>query len=484
MSTAETAPFGRLKLGTALRAHVRLIATLTFLLSAAAATVAYLLPTQYVATASVLVQPLDGNPYSPDGAGSDLTRLETEAQVVSSDVIVSAVKDQLPGDMQGVNLTNGLGVAIPPNTQIIDVTFRAARPEVAEEVSALYATAYLAHREERRDAFVQSREDSITERVNTLNEDLEQFRREGRGANSPEVRAVSAQLQNLRLQLSTLETSSGRSGEIIVNPVGRRSGLSVPVGLAAGAGALVGFILGSIIAVTRERRLELLRTVDDIEHVGVPVLGHVAAGAGLALDDEDPIPDAALMVAAVLTRRVKGSATVAVSGLSGHAELGLPAHLGRALAQGAQSVLLIEGADRTGGRDAGLSEALTSRRDLMAIVRKRSGLTRLSVGRDPDSGERLYGTPRMDTVLARATEEFDWVIVHARGTDETGGRALVGGCGHWVPVVVLGETSREDLERGLLWARTSGTKTVGVVAIDRPRASKGRARTAGAEAVD
>ncbi len=476
MSTAEPAVSGRLKLSTALRAHVRLIAALTVAGAVLGATVAALLPTQYVATAAVLVQPLDGNPYSPDGAGSDLTRLETEAQVVTSDVIVRSVRAELPESAQNLNITKGLSVSIPSNTQIIDVTFRAEDPDVAEQVATLAGEAYLAYRGERSDAFVQSREASLSDRIDTLTNDLARVRKQGRGANSPEVRAISAQLQNLRLQLSTLETSGGSSGQVIVDPVARRSGLSVPVGLAAVAGALGGLVLGAVIAVTRERRLELLRTVDDIERLGVPVLGHIAAGPP-ALADDDPIPDAALMVAAVLTRRVKDAAAVAVSRLSGDPELTLPDELARALAQGAQTVLLVDGASSTPSRTMGLSESLSSRRDLMAVVnRRQSGVSRLSPGRDPESGERLYGTPRMDTVLARAAEEFDWVVVHARSIDETGGRSLIGGCGYWVPVVVLGETSRTELERGLVWARTSGTRTMGVVAIDRPRIPRARPR--------
>jgi hypothetical protein len=88
------------------------------------------------------------------------------------------------------------------------------------------------------------------------------------------------------------------------------------------------------------------------------------------------------------------------------------------------------------------------------------------VGKKPQVGARLYGTARMDAVLEKATTQFEWVVVRGGGTDETVGRSLVGSCRYWIPLVILGRTSREDLDSGLVWARTTGTQTLGVVAVD------------------
>ncbi|MFN8188929.1 MAG: hypothetical protein U0R78_00590 [Nocardioidaceae bacterium] len=90
---------------------------------ALAGTAAALLPVSYIATATVLVQPLDGNSYSPDGAGSDPTRLETEAQVTSDVIVQCATRRPRPTRSTP---HQGFGVAIiPTNTQIIQITFRA-----------------------------------------------------------------------------------------------------------------------------------------------------------------------------------------------------------------------------------------------------------------------------------------------------------------------------------------------------------------------
>jgi|GEM_PF-5014007 len=478
MSSPDPLAPPRLKIGAALRPHLLLMAVLGLFFGALLGTAAALLPVEYVATATVLVQPLDGNSYSPDGAGSDLTRLETEAQVVSSDVIVQAVRNALPATYAKTNLTKGLGVAIPTNTQIIQVTFRAGNAQTATAISNQYAQSYLDYRSLRRDAFISNRQNGIQQRIDSLTSELEQKRKDGLKPNSAEIKAIAAQLQNLRLQLSTLAIADSIPGQIITEPVARKSGLSLPLTIAIPAGVVLGLILGAAFALVRERRLDLLRSVADVEHLGVPVLGHVLAEPAHVEGLEAPVddlPDAALMLAAVLTRRVKSPATIAVSLVTSDGQpLEFPDALARALAQGQQQVLLIDGASEEASKRSGLSEALTNGPEQIRLARKDKDLSRMDVGRRPAMGRRLYGTPRLDALLERATQVYDWVIVHASPTDDTVGRSLVGGCGYWVPIVVLGHTSRDDLERGLQWARTTGSHPLGVVAIDQPSRSRRR----------
>ncbi|MCB0909316.1 MAG: hypothetical protein KDB63_19605 [Nocardioidaceae bacterium] len=481
MSSPEPAAPPRLKIGAALRPHLLLMAVLGLFFGALVGTAAALLPVEYVATSTVLVQPLDGNSYSPDGAGSDLTRLETEAQVVSSDVIVQAVRSALPDTYAKTNLTKGLGVGIPTNTQIIQITFRAGNAQTATAISNQYAQSYLDYRSLRRDAFISNRQNGIQQRIDNLTDELAQNRKDGLKPNSPEIKAIAAQLQNLRLQLSTLVTADSVPGQIITEPVARRSGLSLPLTIAIPAGVVLGLILGAAFALVRERRLDLLRTVSDVEHLGIPVLGHVLADGSGTEGLETPVddlPDAALMLAAVLTRRVKSPATIAISAVTADGQpLEFPDALARALAQGHQQVLLIDGASEEASKRSGLSEALTNGPEQIRLARKDKDLSRMDVGRRPTMGRRLYGTPRLDALLDRATQVYDWVVVHAAPTDDTVGRSLVGGCAYWVPVVVLGHTSRDDLERGLQWARTTGSHPLGVVAVDPPSRRHRRGET-------
>ncbi|MFN8188932.1 MAG: hypothetical protein U0R78_00605 [Nocardioidaceae bacterium] len=89
-----------------------------------------------------------------------------------------------------------------------------------------------------------------------------------------------------------------------------------------------------------------------------------------------------------------------------------PDALARALAQGQQQVLLIDGASEEAQAQR-LSEALTNGLEQIRLARKDKDLSRMDVGRRPSMGRRLYGTPRLDALLDRATQVYDWVVVHA-----------------------------------------------------------------------
>jgi capsular polysaccharide biosynthesis protein len=466
MDSNQSAAPARLPLGRTLRAHVVLILLCTVAGAALLGGAAALLPQEYTATTSVLVRPLQGNPYSPDAQGSDLTNLETEAQIVGSDVIVEQVQQELGDQLPGEINKDQLGITVAPNTQIVRISYTDPSAEVAAAVSQQFGQAYLDYRQSRRQATVDSRKASLDTRVASVNEVLARLRKQGRPEDDPEMRSVGGQLLNLRLQLATLEATETNPGDIIAQGPARRSGIAVPPWLAAAAGGLLGLALGAGLAFLRERSAEPLRTVLDIEHLGVPVLAHRLAAVA-----EDTSPsDVALMVGAVINRRVPRPVTIAVTHVrSTRTGEEFPEDLAHALAQGSDDVLVIDGTIRPRRPSGhGLSEVLKGR-PLSRVVRRDSrGYATIGPGRAPAEAERWYATMRFTGLLHEATDTFGMVLVHGDATDETSGRALVGACDFWIPLVALGGTSREDLERGISWAGTVGTKVLGVVAIDSP----------------
>lgn len=483
----------RLHVRTSLYAHRVLIALSAVIGIFAGVAVTALLPTSYSATASVLVQPLDGNPYAPNAQGSDLTNLETEAQVVASDVIANDVKQALLKAQMPANTRKNLRVGVAPNTQIVQVTYAGQDSDAVEATALQYATSYLDFRTARRDAFIDSKRDAIVVRIDALSEDLKKFRREERDADDPEVRSVGAQQTNLRLQLAGLDTADSNPGEIIATPRAARAGLSIPWQLGALAGLLLGLATGAIIALILERRSELLRTVDDIEHLGVAVLG---SHADPDADDPGPVEngetpyDVANLAGTILNRRAEAPATVAVSSLSGGSSVSAFVNdLANVLSHGREGVLLIDAASEIPTRAAGFSEVLAGTSELKAALVKRvrgkpvDPVARLKIGKNPAKGFSLYSTSRMSDALEAASEHYNWVLMESPSSDLTSGRAVVGACRYWIPIVELGVASREDLERGLAWARTTGVETLGVVAVDSPLNIFGRAKKRDVEPV-
>ena len=73
----------------------------------------------HTAQASILVSPLDGNPYYPSGRGDDLINLETEAQLMKSDPVANAVAERIGDPGSTADMLSGLSVSVPANTQIL-----------------------------------------------------------------------------------------------------------------------------------------------------------------------------------------------------------------------------------------------------------------------------------------------------------------------------------------------------------------------------
>ncbi|HQR26678.1 MAG TPA: Wzz/FepE/Etk N-terminal domain-containing protein [Nocardioides sp.] len=482
MDAPDPAAPARVNLAAAVRAHLLLVVLMTLGFAALGAAAALVVPQEYSSSTRVLLLPLEGNPYSPGTQGSDLTNLETEAQVVSSDVIEQQVREDLDARFGKPNVGKGLSVAVTPNTQIIKITYGNADAAVAKAVSGQYAQSFLDYRAERRTAYLDSRRTALEKRIDELTTRLDQLRREGRGNLDAQVKALGGQLLNLRLQLASLDAGdSSSSGEILAKPSSKATGLSLPVWAAALAGAVVGLALGLLWAVLRERRRGLLRSVDDLEYLGIPVLGRLGPATEHTVGSGPS--DAALMVGAVLNRRVERPSTVAVSAVTTPpAEVPFAEDLASALAQGESAVLLVD-AVGVATKEPGLSEALNTAELGDQLSPTPGAVATLSAGQHPEEAARLYGSARMEALLEHAMQRFPWVVVRGSGTERTPGRATVGACRYWVPLVVLGSTTRDELDRSLTWARTTGTQTLGVVAV-HPAAAQRRPKHEASAAVD
>lgn len=460
----------RLHVRTSLMAHRRLIVITAILGALLGLGVALLLPTSFNASATVLVQPLDGNPFAPNQQGSDLTQLETEAQVVTSDAVHEAVVAALQKDGRQPPRRAGLSVSVVSNAQLLQVSYAARGRNQAEATAKQYAESYLELRQLRRDTFIQNRRTGLEDRIEGLGKDIEALRKQDQ--NNPQIPAVQAQQTNLRLQLAALETSDSDPGSITTQPVARRGGLYLPNPLGLLAGFLGGLFVGAILALILERRSEVLRTVEDVEHLGIAVLGSHSGEAEDGSLSESPY-DVAFLAGTILNRRAVVPATVAISSLAdGVPVSGFAGDLADVLAHGREGVLLVDALSREATKHPGFTDVLFGSVDLKDALRRKTKaetadhVDRVDIGRDPENGPLLYSTSRMSEALANACEAYDWVILTGPASSVTAGRAVVGACDHWIPVVVLGHSTREELERGLAWARTTGVEPLGVVVVD------------------
>src|SRR5918999_5428317 len=127
------------------------------------------MPTTYTSTTRVLVNPSVGNPFVPTPSSvrqDELTSLETEAQVAHSAEVLGTVAE---GSSLTIDeLERGLQVTVPPNTQIVEITYSASDPVAAQQVADAAADAYLANRDGRFNEVNDARIERVDTRTQTV----------------------------------------------------------------------------------------------------------------------------------------------------------------------------------------------------------------------------------------------------------------------------------------------------------------------------
>ncbi|MDQ6527204.1 hypothetical protein RB608_26555 [Nocardioides sp. LHD-245] len=451
-----------------------LVAVLVAGLSAAAA-VAWARHRQgeHVATAVIMLHPLEGNAYSPGGRGDDLVNLETEAQVLRSDAVARAVLDQLGAPGEPSDLLGATSVVVPPNTQLLEITTRGADDATAVARASAFADVYLRFRRSRTESAVYERTSRLEELV-SLREgerDAALERLDKLAAAAPERELIEQQVQEVVVQISSLRAQLAAAQAVALDP-----GQLVTPGQVVSAGpwadpvrsGLVAACLGALlvlsVAVARGRRpvgLGLSDLADGGEGSPVPlgvlrapvradsdVIAHVRSVVLAVGSDRPPVvtvavpgrryPLAFAALAESLTRARYEVVTV---------DLALPA----AMAAMAELVL----------QEAVVDDVLVADGDFHSRLQPLTEVTR-----PPADFADLAASAEMRRSLAELAKRADLVLVRSPGLGTPLGRAVLAASTAVVLEVGAGTSTRADLDAVLAEAQRVGTHVVGVVEVD------------------
>ncbi len=465
----------------ALRGHVPAVVALVLVGALVGLGLSLALPRAWSATASVLIVPLEGNPYNPTAQGTSTTNLETEAQIAGSEAISSQVVKSAGLDMTARQLAAHTSVGIESNTQILSITYKSPDSTDVGKIAQDVAQGYLDYRAQRRDASIQSRQDTITQRIATIDKQLTALTRK-QPRPTLQLRALGGQLLNLRVQAADLASSTTSPGEVLVEATPHRSGLTVPPWLLVLAGALLGLVAGLTYALSRERRSDVVLSQDDVADLDVPVLGHqvlARSGAGDQVVDTD---NTEVDVTAVLQGYAGGPSAVAFTadGLAASVHNPLPENVAAELVRAGASVLLVDADSTRPSAGAGLSDALSDPRLKLydVVAGDGRGYATLAVGTRPAELADLGSTPRLTSLLEEAAAHYDWTIVRAPSDSTAAGRSVLRHCHHWVSAVTVGRTTRRDLARVIRWSRTNSVELLGFVLTTPTRRRVTRTRAA------
>ncbi|MFL6287498.1 MAG: YveK family protein, partial [Actinomycetes bacterium] len=243
---------------------------------ALAAVYLLIVPKTYIATAAVKVEPIGG---SADNAVTDArtnsgVNLDTEAQLVTSQAVSAEAKVALQSPEIVGQLVQHVSVSVPPNTNVLRISYSADTPEAARLGASAYANGYLKN---RRDTAV----DSLDTQERALKQQIEELQTQLDAATPEERDGIQTTLQAVRLRLGQVVGTPVEPGEIISDALLPRRPASPNAALVLASGLAFGLLIGLsglYLLERRDGRCYDWRTVE--RRLGLAVLADIPGEPG------------------------------------------------------------------------------------------------------------------------------------------------------------------------------------------------------------
>ena len=495
--------FSRMALGRGL--------ALTIVLALAGASLGFAVGTlrseSVVARATVLLAPLEGNPFSPGVSGEDLTNLLTEAELVSSDAVAQMSAEKLDAQIGPEKLRDGLSVTVPPNTQILEIEYRANDRATSIQGAEAFSESFLDYRRSRTEGRASERTERIETQIGQRTEEFEQLIIDLGETEDPspertllqgQIESVSTQIGQLRTTLTELDTGSSDPGQIITPAaISPRGFLDTRILLTLG-GLILGLTAALAVTVLRSGRKAVVHDVADIEAAGLPVLGELRLDDLVDGPDRGDPPGAALgksfqdLRVALLTQFRKRPLSILLTNASvssiGMSEFPLSSWgVAEATARGTLRTILLDASGALPGFEladrTGLTELLLGQANLDdTLVTVRDHLDVIPIGMAGKDIDDLLLSPAMLELVDEMKSRADVVVIvtgSARGPRARAVATMVD-----VVVVEVGEggtTNMRDLTQ-MSEQRAGSPKFGGVIYVNgqrrrRPTRSGAHART-------
>jgi succinoglycan biosynthesis transport protein ExoP len=454
-------------------------------------------PATYTATATVLVEPADGNPYAPGTRGQNLANLGTEAQLVSSDAVAQIAKTTLRSNASVAALVEQLTVSTPPNSQVLEVSYADITPVAARNGANAFANAYLVARERRAAQSVQVQINNLTKaraaNQSALTRNVTALAKTQAGTPArvlaeQRVTTATQEATKLESQLSDLRLYQGDPGQVLSPATVPTGAAGLPNWILPAAGAALGLLLGLVFAIWRSLNDRALRTVDDVKALGYPVLSTVTTTAGvkpeaLLVDAAAELPEGARLLRSVLgVSSPDGGAVLLVQAGSVESHTSTPLVLAAALARADQAVTLVDTdgeltqAARLTEVD-GVAEVLNDLAEPAGVAKEyQPNLRFVPVGAGHSGSVDKLASPQMRVFLDELIADSRWLLVAGPIASAPETLTLADLCTDVVILVSLRQTTSADLQHAADAVTRGGAKLVGVV-VDTPRRRRNKART-------
>jgi len=239
-------------------------------------------PKVYAATTSVLVKPTGVDSGDAQGRTNSGINLDTEAQLVKSQLVAGLAKTVLKSPSTLNTLLATVTATVPPNTQVLAITYEAGTPAGAQAGSRAFAVAYLMQRANQANKDLKDRIAGLTAQKTVLDKQVAAAAESASALppTSPEhdkAQATLGILQNqsaqLGGQLNPLLATKPQAGEIISEPSLPTSPTSPNVLINMAGAIFAGLLIGLAIALLVNRLDKRIESAADLAaRTDVPVL--------------------------------------------------------------------------------------------------------------------------------------------------------------------------------------------------------------------
>lgn len=482
---------GNIFLRRALSRKWHLVVWLTVLGLALGTASFYLTPRTYTSTATVFLNQLVGNPFSPTTPTSrteQLAALTTESGVVLTDeVIQGAIASSELSKYTPQMLRSATKATVPSNSQVMDISFSSSSPTEARQVAQALTESFLTFRTNRAQQVVDSQETLLASReqaVGALLDTANKAYDAAKNANAAQaslidldqqVRLYAQELASVKVERTTNANSSLDPGSIIgpanepASPDGINALLIAFMLLVLGAGA------GLLCALVAEHADSRIRDTQDLQRHGLPPALGVLAGPMSQGQLKEAALEQYLALVPVLSRLMPMPGSIALVGRQNSEEVhAIAVGISIAFALRGKRVCLVSTStlSRNYAARPGLSDVLAreiSLTDSLKVTDYRLGsVALLPVGTQEESLSVLVQPTVLNELTRELQGDFDLVLYVACETDTVLASTVASCSDQTLMVIPTDKTRAPELSLATDYLSQRGAQIAGCLMYSAP----------------
>jgi capsular polysaccharide biosynthesis protein len=212
--------------------------------------------------------------------------MDTETQILKSTEVASRAQAILHTTTSPSALLKKVSVSVPPNTSILKIGFKAHSTAAADAGAKAFAEAYLENRAATAQNYLNRQIDAAKKQISSDRKSLAAATRrvDSLAQGSPARQDALAEQTTDQATVTRDNVALAGLTSTVLHP-GRIASPAGPGGsspnrtrvIAVLTGLVVGLLIGLIAAFIRERMAKRIRSLDDLERLGIPVIAEVTA---------------------------------------------------------------------------------------------------------------------------------------------------------------------------------------------------------------